>query len=253
MALSTRHRRLSISCVPASMSSCNASSTRRCSTPGVQILDPGNGTGNFIVNLIQNHINGGDLAHKYQHDLFCNEIMLLPYYIASLNIEHAYYEKTGTYTPFEGISFADTLNLEGQQMELFSERNTERIQRQKEAQIMVVIGNPPYNVGQKNENDNNKNRRYPVIDNRINKTYAKDSKATLNNKLYDAYVKFFRWAVDRLQGRDGIVCYVSNNSFIDQIAFDGMRKHLLKDFNQIYHLDLHGNVRKNPKLIRYNA
>ncbi len=132
------------------------------SEPGVQILDPATGTGNFIVNLIQNHISGGDLAYKYSHDLFCNEIMLLPYYIASLNIEHAYYEKTGSYTPFEGISFADTLNLEGQQMELFSERNTERIQRQRDAQIMVVIGNPPYNVGQKSDNDNNKNRRYSV-------------------------------------------------------------------------------------------
>ena len=217
------------------------------SQPGVQILDPCTGTGNFIVNLLQ-RISGGSLRHKYVSDLFCNEIMLLPYYIASLNIEHAYYERTGEYRPFEGICFADTLNLEGQQMELFSEKNTERVQREKAAQIMVIIGNPPYNVGQKNENENNKNRRYPIIDERINKTYAKDSKATLNNKLYDPYVKFFRWAVDRLQGRDGIVCFVSNNSFVDQIAFDGMRKHLLQDFTQIYHLDLHGNVRKNPKL-----
>ena len=126
--------------------------------------------------------------------------------------------------------------------------NTERIQREKDAQIMVVIGNPPYNIGQKSENDNNKNRKYDVIDRHIKETYAKDSQATLNTKLYDAYVKFFRWAVDRLQGREGIVCYVSNNSFLDQIAFDGMRKHLLQDFTQIYHLDLHGNVRKNPKL-----
>ena len=113
---------------------------------------------------------------------------------------------------------------------------------------MVVIGNPPYNMGQMNENDNNKNRRYPVIDQRIRETYSKDSRATLNNKLYDPYVKFFRWALDRLQGRDGIVCFVSNNSFVDQIAFDGMRKHLMQDFTHIYHLDLHGNVRKNPKL-----
>ncbi len=144
---------------------------------------------------------------------------------------------------------SDTLELaESKQMSMFVEENTERIQREKDAQIMVVIGNPPYNMGQVNENDNNKNRRYPVIDKRIRETYSKDSKATLNNKLYDAYVKFFRWATDRLQGRDGIVCYVSNNSFIDQIAFDGMRKHLLQDFTQIYLLDLHGNVRKNPKL-----
>ncbi len=217
------------------------------STPGVQILDPCVGTGNFIVNLIQ-RINGGSLAYKYEHDLFCNEIMLLPYYIASLNIEHAYFERTGQYKPFEGIVFADTLNLEGQQMDLFSERNTERIQREKDAQIMVVIGNPPYNVGQKSENDNNKNRRYPVIEKRVSETYATDSQASNKNALGDPYVKFIRWAIDRLQGRDGIVCMVTNNSFVDQIAFDGMRKHLLQDFDQIYHVDLHGNVRKNPKL-----
>jgi predicted helicase len=217
------------------------------STPGVQVLDPCVGTGNFIVNILR-RISGGTLAQKYANDLFCNEIMLLPYYIASLNIEHAYYERTGDYQPFEGICFADTLNLEGQQMELFSETNTERIQRERAAPIMVVIGNPPYNSKQMNENDNNKNRRYPVVDGRIHETYAKASKATLNTKLYDAYVKFFRWATDRLQGRDGIICLVSNNSFLDQTAFDGMRKHLLQDFTQIYHLDLHGNVRKNPKL-----
>lgn len=218
------------------------------STPGVQVLDPCVGTGNFIVNILR-RISGGTLTQKYASDLFCNEIMLLPYYIASLNIEHAYYERTGEYQPFEGICFADTLELaEGQQLALFVEENTERVAREKEAQIMVVIGNPPYNVGQVNENDNNKNRRYPVIDGRIKDTYARDSKASNKNALSDAYVKFFRWATDRLQGRDGIVCYVSNNSFIDQIAFDGMRKDLLEDFTHIYHLDLHGNVRKNPKL-----
>jgi len=216
--------------------------------PGVQIIDPCVGTGSYIVNLMH-RIPTHRLKYKYEHDLFCNEIMLLAYYIASLNIEHEYYSRVGEYKPFEGICFTDTLELaESTQMSMFVEENTERIQREKDAQIMVVIGNPPYNVGQTNENDNNKNRRYPVIDKRINETYAKDSRATLNTKLYDAYVKFFRWAADRLQGRDGIVCYVSNNSFIDQIAFDGMRKHLLQDFTQIYHLDLHGNVRKNPKL-----
>jgi predicted helicase len=219
------------------------------STPGVQVLDPCVGTGNFIVNILR-RISGSTLAYKYANDLFCNEIMLLPYYIASLNIEHAYYERTGDYQPFEGICFADTLELaEDKQLPLFLvEENTDRVKREKAAQIMVVIGNPPYNVGQVNENDNNKNRKYPIVDQHIRDTYAKDSVATLKNSLYDAYVKFFRWAVDRLQGRDGIVCFVSNNSFIDQIAFDGMRKHLLQDFTQIYHLDLHGNVRKNPKL-----
>ncbi|GHO91007.1 hypothetical protein KSF_010550 [Reticulibacter mediterranei] len=218
------------------------------SKPGVQILDPATGTGSFIVNLVH-RIPSYQLKHKYQHDLFCNEITLLPYYIASLNIEHEYYERMKEYEPFEGICFADTLELaEGQQLSLFVEENTERVRREKEAQIMVVIGNPPYNVGQVNENDNNKNRKYEVIDANINKTYVKGSNATNKNKLYDAYVRFFRWAIDRLGGRDGIVCFVSNNSFIDQIAFDGMRKHLMQDFTQIYHLDLHGNVRKNPKL-----
>ena len=216
--------------------------------PGVQILDPCVGTGSFIVNLLH-RIPRHKLKHKYLHDLYCNEIMLLPYYIASLNIEHEYYERTGEYLPFEGICFADTLELaEGQQLSMFVEQNTERIQREKDAPIMVVIGNPPYNVGQVNENDNNKNRRYDSIDKRVSQTYAKDSQASNKNALSDAYVKFFRWAVDRLQGRDGIVCLVTNNSFVDQIAFDGMRKNLLKDFSQIYHLDLHGNVRKNPKL-----
>src|SRR5258708_876375 len=216
--------------------------------PGVQILDPATGTGSFIVNLLH-RIPRSKLKHKYQQDLFCNEITLLPYYIASLNIEHEYFERMGEYESFEGICFADTLELaEGQQLSLFVEENTGRVQREKDAQIMVVIGNPPYNAKQMNENDNNKNRKYKIVDEHVQKTYAKDSKASNKNALGDVYVKFYRWAVDRLQGRDGIVCFVSNNSFIDQIAFDGMRKHLLQDFTHIYHLDLHGNVRKNLKL-----
>jgi predicted helicase len=216
--------------------------------PDVQILDPATGIGNFIVNLMR-LIPSSKLKYKYQNDLFCNEIMLLPYYIASLNIEHEYYERMKEYESFNGICFADTLELaEPQQLSLFVEENNERIQHKKDAQIMVVIGNPPYNVGQKNENDNNKNRKYPVIDQRIRETYVKDSKAILNTQLYDAYVRFFRWATDRLKGHDGIVGLVTNNSFIDQITFDGMRKHLLQDFTHVYHLDLHGNVRKNPKI-----
>ncbi len=189
--------------------------------PGVQIIDPCVGTGSYIVNLLH-RLPNSRLKYKYEHDLFCNEIMLLPYYIASLNIEHEYYSRMGQYEPFEGICFADTLELaEGKQLSMFVEENTERVQREKDAQIMVVIGNPPYNMGQKNENDNNKNRRYPVVDGRIRETYAKDSQAQLNNKLYDPYVRFFRWAIDRLQGRDGMVCFVTNNSFVEQIALMG--------------------------------
>ena len=220
------------------------------SDASVHILDPCTGTGNFIVNLLR-RIPKRDLTRMYTTQLFANEVMLLPYYIAALNIEHAYYERTGAYERFDGLCFVDTLELaEGseQQFAFMTEENTARVERQKTAPITVIIGNPPYNVGQLNENDNNKNRKYKVVEKQIRDTYAKDSTASNVNALSDAYVKFFRWAVDRLEERDGIVCFVTNNSFTDQTAFDGMRKNLLQDFTQIYHIDLHGNVRKNPKL-----
>ena len=224
---------------------------KQLSDPGVNILDPCTGTGNFVVNLLR-RIPQRDLRRVYTEQLFANEVMLLAYYIAALNIEHAHYERTGEYEPFDGLCFVDTLDLaEGGGQGRFSvmtEENTARVERQKTAPITVIIGNPPYNVGQINENDNNKNRKYRVIDERIRVTYAKDSKASNVNALSDAYVKFFRWAVERLEERDGIVCFVTNNSFTDQIAFDGMRKNLLQDFTRIYHVDLHGNVRENPKL-----
>lgn len=217
-------------------------------TPGVKILDPCVGTGNFIVNIIK-HIasqSRSALREKYAHGLFCNEIALLPYYIASMNIEHEYYEKMGEYVPFEGVCFVDTLELaEDQQLPLWMvEENTERIKREKEADVMVVMGNPPYNVGQVNENDNNKNRKYKIVDKWISETYVKYSSASLKTQLYDMYVRFFRWATERLGRRDGIVCFVSNNSFIDGIAFDGFRKQLAEEFTQIYHIDLGGNMRK---------
>ena len=219
----------------------------------VCIIDPATGTGNFVLNLLRRiHAqNPAKLPEVYKDRLFANEVMLLPYYVASLNIEHTYYDLTGQYEPFEGLCFVDTLDLaEGTQLQMafMTEANSARVERQKKAPITVIIGNPPYNVGQVNENDNNKNRKYEIVDKRVQDTYVKASKATLRNKLFDPYVKFFRWASDRLQGRDGIVCYVTNNSFVDAIAFDGMRKHLLEDFTQVYHLDLHGNVRLNPKL-----
>ncbi|MCP4644825.1 MAG: N-6 DNA methylase, partial [bacterium] len=219
-------------------------------SPDVQILDPCTGTGNFVVNLLR-RVPKRDLPRMYREQLFANEVMLMPYYIAALNIEHAYYELTREYEPFEGLCFVDTLDMaEHAQSEFcfMTEKNTTRVERQKDAPITVILGNPPYNVGQLNENDNNKNRKYGVVDRRIHDTYADASKASNKNALSDAYVKFFRWATDRLDDRDGIVCFVSNNSFVDQLAFDGMRKHLLEDFTHVYHLDLHGNVRKNPKL-----
>jgi predicted helicase len=216
----------------------------------VQILDPCTGTGNFIVNLLR-RMPQRDLPRMYKQQLFANEVMLLPYYIAALNIEHAYYELTGTYEPFEGLCFVDTLDLAESKQAGFSfmtQANTQRVERQKRTPITVIIGNPPYNTRQQDENDNNKNRKYEVVDKRIRDTFARDSVASNKNPLSDAFVKFYRWAIDRLQGREGIVCLVSNNNFVDQYAFDGMRKHLLEEFTQVWHVDLHGNVRINPKL-----
>ncbi|ALG66435.1 type ISP restriction/modification enzyme [Beggiatoa leptomitoformis] len=221
------------------------------SSPDVHILDPFTGTGNFLLRVMQ-EINPLSLEDKYKKSLHCNEIMLLPYYVASMNIEHAYYEKTGKYEPFQGICLVDTFEmLEGKQYGLgFSvPENTERVRRQKESPIFVILGNPPYNIGQQDENDNNKNRRYPHLDTIIAETYAKDSKATLKKSLSDAYIKAFAWATERLAGREnGVIAFVTNNGFLETVSTDGMRKHLAKDFNKIYILDLGGNVRKNPKL-----
>jgi predicted helicase len=222
---------------------------RSLSSEGVHILDPFVGTGNFIVHVMQ-AIKKTALPRKYAHELHCNEVMLLPYYIASLNIEHEYYELAGAYEAFPGICLVDTFELaEGNQAALsfMTPENTQRVERQKRAPIKVVIGNPPYNVGQLNENDNNKNRKYKVMDKRVAETYARDSKATNKNALSDPYVKAIRWASDRI-GDEGIVAFVTNNSFVDNLAFDGMRQHLAQDFDELYVLDLGGNVRKNPKL-----
>ena len=219
---------------------------------GVHILDPFVGTGNFILRVMREiHVqNPASLRHKYLCELHCNEVMLLPYYIACLNIEHLYYELTGEYLPFPSICLVDTFELvEDRQMGMFTNDNTERVQRQKDAPIFVVIGNPPYNAGQVNENDNNKNRKYPAIDKRVAETYSKDSTASNKNDLIDPYIKAFRMASDRILSRgEGIVCYVTNNGFLDGIAFDGVRKHMRKDFDRITIIDLGGNVRKNPKL-----
>ena len=220
---------------------------RSLSDSGVHIIDPFVGTGNFIVRIMR-EIQKTALAEKYQSELHCNEVMLLPYYIASMNIEHEFFEATSTYQPFEGVCLVDTFELaEDRQLPLFALENTRRVEDQKKAPMFVVIGNPPYNMGQVNENDNNKNRKYPTMDARGKDTYSQDSKATTKNKLSDPYVKAIRWASDRI-GDEGIVAFVTNNSFLDGVAFDGMRKHLADDFNAIYILDLGGNVRKNPKL-----
>ncbi|MDO9533360.1 MAG: type ISP restriction/modification enzyme [Deltaproteobacteria bacterium] len=215
---------------------------------GVHILDPFVGTGNFIMRLMR-EIPKTRLDPKYAAELHCNEVMLLPYYIASMNIEHAYFEMTGTYKPFEGICLVDTFELaEAKTLtSLFIEANLGRVEQQRKTPIFVIIGNPPYNAGQVNENDNNKNRKYRVIDRRVKETYAKASHATLVRKYNDPYIKAIRYATDRI-GPEGIIAFVTNHSFVVDPSFDGVRKYLEDDFDLIYILDLGGNVRKNPKL-----
>ena len=216
---------------------------RSLSDTGVHIIDPFVGTGNFIVRLMQD-IQTTALEDKYRHELHCNEVLLLPYYVANLNIEQEFWQRTQKYLPFEGIVFADTFELfEKAQQEMITPKNTERVNKQKATDMFVVIGNPPYNALQENENDNNKNRKYPAIDERIKDTYSKDSKAQLHNKLYDPFVRAFRWASERI-GDTGAVAFVTNNSFIDDWMFDGMRKHLAEEFNALYLLNLGGNMRK---------
>ena len=228
---------------------------RSLSDTGVNIIDPFVGTGNFIVRIMQ-ELEPIALERKYTADppeLQCNEVMLLPYYIASLNIEHEFYTATNRYIPYEGLCLVDTFEMvEDRQLQLLTPANTARVEKQKASEMFVVIGNPPYNVGQVNENDNNKNRKYEAMDKSIAETYAKDSKATLRSQLYDPYVKAIRWALNRI-GAEGIVAFVTNNSFLEGLAFDGMRKHLAEDCDAIYVLDLGGNARKGLKVSDANV
>ncbi len=225
---------------------------RSLSSEGVHIIDPFVGTGNFIVRLMR-EIKRTALERKYAHELHCAEVMLLPYYIASLNIEQEYFERTKAYRQYEKIVLADTFELmETPQGQLFTEENDKRAKEQRDADMFVVIGNPPYNAGQVNENDNNKNRKYEIMDGRVRDTYAADSKARNKNALYDPYVKAIRWASDRIKD-EGVVAFVTNNGFLDGMAFDGMRKHLEEDFDAVYVLDLGGNARKGLKVADANV
>jgi predicted helicase len=220
---------------------------------GVEILDPAVGTGTFITELIE-YLPDSQLQYKYQHEIHCNEVAILPYYIANLNIEYTYKQKTGVYLPFENICFVDTLDNLGfaaagkRQMDFFAivDENIERIQRQNERRISVIIGNPPYNANQLNENENNKNREYPDVDRRIKETYIRHSTAQ-KTKAYDMYVRFYRWASDRVD-ENGIVAFVTNSSFLTRRTLDGFRKVVTDEFSHIYIVDLGGNIRDNPKL-----
>lgn len=218
----------------------------------VKILDPCTGTGTYLCDLID-YLPPHRLAYKYANDIYANELGLLPYYIANLNIEYTYQQKMGEYAEFNHICWVDTLDntafdFKGSNNELFglSVENTERIKQQNQQKISVIIGNPPYNANQQNENDNNKNREYPVIDKRIKATYIKESTAQ-KTKLYDMYARFLRWASDRLQ-ENGVISFVINRSFIDSRTFDGFRKSLASEFDFVYIVDTQSDVRKNPKL-----
>jgi predicted helicase len=230
---------------------------RLLSDDNVEILDPATGTGTFITELIE-YLPKSRLPAKYKNEIHCNEVAILPYYIANLNIEYTYQQKMGKYEEFSNICFVDTLDnvgfahgtgYENQQHGLgfgLGEENAKRIEEQNQRKISVIIGNPPYNANQQNENDNNKNREYPEIDNDIKRTYIENSTAQ-KTKVYDMYARFFRWASNRLSD-NGILTFVTNSSFLEARTFDGFRKVITEEFNEIYVVDLGGDVRKNPKL-----
>lgn len=230
---------------------------RSLSDENVNILDPFTGTGTFITRLLQSGvIKTQDLERKYKHEIFANEIVLLAYYIAAVNIENAYHDllEKDDYESFEGIVLTDTFQLsENANTKIFSDalaENSERAERQKKAPLRVIIGNPPYSVGQKSANDNAQNQKYAKLDSRIARTYAKLTKATNKNSLYDSYIKAMRWATDRLSDEGGVIGFVSNGSWIDGNSQDGMRKSLEEEFTSIYVFNLRGNQRTSGELSR---
>lgn len=227
------------------------------SDEGVSILDPFAGTSTFMVRLLQSGlIKPEDMARKYANELFATEIMLLAYYVSAVNIETTYNalreeaaQRNGAPTPdyvsFTNIALADTFQVHEDgdipDLNIFRENNA-TIERQKNAPINVVIGNPPYSVGQKSANDLNANQKYPSLDKRIADTYAAKSTATNKNSLYDSYLRAFRWATDRI-GDQGIVAFVSNNGWIDGNAGAGVRLSMAEDFTDLYVFNLRGNSR----------
>ena len=220
---------------------------------GVHILDPFTGTGTFVTRLMQSGlITPGQLPHKYRHEIHANEIVLLAYYIAAINIEAAYHDLVGgEYEPFPGICLTDTFQL-SECDDLLSVRlvdNSNRRTRQKKLDIRVIIGNPPYSVGQTSANDNNQNIGYPFLDQRIAATYAAKSSAANKNKLYDSYIRAIRWASDRI-GQSGVIGFVTNGGFVDANAADGMRKCLAEEFSSIHIFHLRGNQRTSGERSR---
>lgn len=239
---------------------------RGLSDENIHILDPFTGTGTFITRLLQSGlIKNEDLERKYKYEIHANEIVLLAYYIAAVNIENAYHDATlsdedgigkAQYTPFDGIVLTDTFQLSetGEGNKMFSEmfpKNSERVAKQKKAPLRVIIGNPPYSIGQKSANDNAQNQKYDFLDSRIANTYAKESSAGLNKSLYDPYIKAFRWSTDRLDPEHGgVIAFISNAGWLDGNSTGGFRKILEKEFTSIWIFNLRGNQRTSGELSR---
>ncbi len=233
---------------------------------GVEILDPATGTGTFIVELLE-HMQGAGrdrLRAKYKDELHANEVAILPYYVANLNIEATFASLDGQYAEFPGLVFVDTLDntaglgiykdYQGEMFGGIADENLERVKRQNAAKISVIIGNPPYNAWQSDYNARNPNRPYRRVDDRIGQTYRRLSKAQNTSSLSDMYVRFWRWASDRLKD-DGVIAFVTNRNFIEKIAFDGFRLSVANEFAECWLMDLGGDVRANPKIsgTKHNA
>jgi predicted helicase len=217
------------------------------SAEGVHVLDPFTGTGTFIARLIQSGLIAPNaLERKYRKELHANELVLLAYYIAAINIEATYHGvHGGKYEPFDGIVLTDTFQMyeDGDPDDtLIFPINNERVAAQKKAPIRVIVGNPPYSVGQDSENDSNKNVEYPTLDAHIKSTYARRSSGTNLNSLYDSYIRAVRWASDRI-GDHGVIAYITNGGWLDNTAMDGFRKTLDAEFSSLWAFNLRGNAR----------
>ncbi len=234
----------------------------------VHILDPFTGTGTFITRLLQSGIIPADrLPHKYKHEIHANEIVLLAYYIAAINIEATYHgllagNVTGEeddndtipfmeYQPFEGICLTDTFQMaeKADMIDELLEENSARRKRQQKLDIRVIIGNPPYSAGQESANDNNANVQYPALDERIRTTYAAQSSATNKNALYDSYIRAIRWSSDRIKDC-GVIGFVTNAGFVDANTADGLRHCLVEEFSNLYIFHLRGNQRTSGERSR---
>lgn len=232
---------------------------------GVKILDPFTGTGTFIVRVLDKlkslGISNEDFTHKYNHDIWANEIMLLAYYISLINIEDTYGKIVSKFSPFNHDVLTDTFELEEKKSKnyqpvLFEEDDfkiaNEKANEEQAQDIRIIIGNPPYSVGQKNAMDNNSNTSYPNLDERISGTYGANVNSGLIKGLYDSYVRAFRWASDRV-GDNGVISFVSNGSYVDNLSFSGFRRELLKEFNHVYVFNLRGNCRSSGEFRKKEA